>query len=198
VLLCVAKPSLACQTFLRAPVLPGETRLRGAAILIPSAFSRRRLVTKSRRKIEGRETGYPPQLAGTRRFPIAHRSVMRRSRKFPETGLPPASILTRQNHRDSSKRCRSRQRSKNATPQLLSSRSLNGGVQKPLMTDLRRVHSMQARHSPCAIRNKGLVLRSSAGENGCLLSEFIERRSNDFAEANAGCVDCQDVARRGV
>jgi hypothetical protein len=68
---------------------------------------------------------------------------------------------------------------------------------KTLMADFRRVHSIHARHSPRAIRNKGSALRSSADENGCLLPELIEQWSHDFAEANTGCVECQDVARRG-
>jgi hypothetical protein len=49
--------------------------------------------------------------------------------------------------------------------------TLDGGLRKPLMTIIGRVHSTGARHSPRAIRNKAQARRSSADGTGFLLSE---------------------------
>jgi len=50
------------------------------------------------------------------------------------------------------------------------------GVRKPLMANCQRVHSICARQSPRALRNKGSDLRSSADESGCLLPGNMWRR----------------------
>jgi hypothetical protein len=43
------------------------------------------LVAKSRRKIEGRQTGYPPQFERTPRFPVAAGAALGAEQKISES-----------------------------------------------------------------------------------------------------------------
>src|SRR6185312_8407789 len=119
--------------------------------------------------IEGGQTGYWPQFERTRRLDGATRARIAAAPKISRNADTSARLSRVRKSSRPVKALRSRRRNKNATPMQLSRHSLNAAVQKPLMAYFGRVHSIRARHSPRAFRNKGSVLRSSADEIGCLL-----------------------------